>query len=158
MSNLLQNLNDPRTGHGSQALIRSSLGMSKETGQTGYDARFEAGVQYVAPITLDMDTEAVQQYDLPPKTYVASYLVATPAGGAGGLVLIEIIDSDGSVAATALAAGAVDAETVWTALTVPVKPAESGGQSIRFTPDNEATATGMAVLMLQMLPIITAWK
>ena len=86
MSNLLQLQSDPRTVHGTQSLIRSSLGMSPETGITGYDARLMAGAQYIAPISLDMDNETVQIYDLPPATYIPAYIVAEGAGGTGGTV------------------------------------------------------------------------
>ena len=157
MSNLLQLQPDPRSYHGTQALVRSTMGVSPETGISGYNDRLHAGVQYCAPISVNMDTEEAQVYDLPPSTYVPAYIVAEGAGGTGGTVEIVLMDKEGADQNTPLAAGDVSAGGQWTALDVLIDP-QTEAHSIRVTPSNGGTATGVATLMLQMLPIITGWK
>jgi hypothetical protein len=158
MSNLLQVQSDSRSFHGTQSLVRSSMGVARETGQTGYDSRMMAGVSYVAPTTINMDTEEVQKFDLPPATAIGAYMVAEGAGGTLGTVKIETVDASGAVQATLLAAGDVSAAGTWVALDDNVKPSESGALSIVITPSNGATATGLATVLLSMIPVITAWK
>ena len=159
MSNLVQVATDPRSVHGTQSLIRSSLGMSPETGQSGYDSRIEAGAQYIAPISVNMDTQEVKIYDLPPGTYIPAYIMAEGAGGTLGTVQIELLDAAGAVQSTPLIAGSVASPGQWTALDAIIDtfPADEP-HSIRVTPINGATATGIATMALQMLPLITAWK
>ena len=158
MSNLKQTNLDPRTMHGTQALVRSSMGMPVETGRSGYDSRMMAGVQYVAPVTIDMDTEAVQVFDLPPATAVSAYMVAEGAGGTGGTLKIDSLDEDGTPQNNVLIAGDVSGAGTWIALDANIKPSESGELSLEFTPTNGGTATGLATIVLQMIPVITAWK
>jgi hypothetical protein len=160
MSNLRNPANpDARSYHGTQALIRSSMGMSPETGISGMNDRLHAGAIYIAPISVDMDNETVEIYDLPPGTYVPEYLVSEGAGGTLGAVLIELLDADGVDQGDVIAAAPVAASTGWLPLTNPIEGFPTGeAHSIRVTPANGATATGVATMMLQMLPLITEWR
>ena len=77
----------------------------------------------------------------------------------GGTVEIVLLDADGVPQNTPLIAGPVDAGGQWTALDVLIDPFPAGEpHSIQVTPINGGTATGIATLALQCLPIITAWK
>jgi len=133
--------------------------MSPETGQSGYDSRLEATAEYIVPISVNMDTEAVAVYDLPPGTYIPAWLCAEGAGGTGGTVEINLLDSAGAVQNVPLIAGAADTGGQWAALDVIIDTFRADQpHSIQVTPSNGGTATGFATLLLQFLPVITAWR
>ncbi len=157
MSNLKQVQQDPRSFHGTQSIIRTSLGMSPETGRTSSTSRLMAGAIYAAPITVNLDTKEFQTFDLPPGTYIGTWLCAEGGSGTGGLVKIMELDEKGDPIQVALAAGVVDEPTIWAALDVPMEAQdlEKTG-SIRVEP--EGTGTGTATIILQVVPIISAWK
>ena len=157
MTNLVQIQGDKRSFHGTQSLIRSSLGISPEVGASGYGSRMMAGAQYIAPITVNMDTQEVQLIALPPATYIPAYIVAEGAGGTLGTVQIELLDKDGVLQNTPLAAGPVASPGQWTALDDLID-GQSDPYVLRITPINGGTATGVATLFLQCLPFVSAWK
>jgi len=67
------------------------------------------------------------------------------------------LDEEGNPIHEALAAGSVDEPSNWAALDVPIEPQETSKTgSIRVEP--EGTGAGVATIMLQVLPVITAWK
>ena len=161
MSNLVVDAADPRSYHGTQAITRSTLGVPRETGYLGIDTQIEASPLYTAVITVNMDTEEVQSFTLPPSVYSTQWVCIAGADGTGGTVTINLIDAAGATGAAVLTAGAVADAGAWGALTsnIPLQDsAPANRQGLLVTPANGATATGTAIFALEMIVAPSGWR
>ena len=105
MSNLKQVQGDARSFHGTQSLIRSSLGLSVESGNAAIGPVLMGGVQYIVPITVNLDTADTQKFTLPPAPYISAIMCAEGGAGSGGTIAINELDETGASIAVAIIDG-----------------------------------------------------
>lgn len=158
MSQIKADRLDKRSFHGTQSIARTSLGVHREGGISGYGKAVEATYMATLQFTVDLDTGAAQIWDLPPGIY--GYQGATIEGGtgAGGLALVEVLNTDGVLVESVLyAALPLDGKS---AAWVPFDNAmevNDAPKFLRITP-TVGGASGTATFVLQVGIAATGWK